>query len=134
MYSSHNLAIMIKQVAKAKDKVIKDMLDACGLGSNTMSALYHGKSMAFDSLAKIADYLGCSVDYLIGRTDIPDINTGNMIKTGDIQAGDNSNKNSSININGNLMPDFMTMFADLSVSDKIETMYFVKKLKDSAKK
>ena len=72
MYDSHNLAIRIKSVAKSKKKVIKDMLIACELGSNTMSAMYHGKSIAFDSLAKIADYLYCSVDYLIGRTDNPD--------------------------------------------------------------
>ena len=26
-----------------------------------------------DSLAKIADYLNCSVDYLLGRTENPDI-------------------------------------------------------------
>ena len=45
------------------------MLVAYDLGSNTMSALYHGKSIAFDSLAKIADYIDCSVDYLLGRTD-----------------------------------------------------------------
>lgn len=72
MYESHNLAIKIKKVAKIKGKVIKDMLIKCELGSNTMSAMYHGKSIAFDSLAKIADYLDCSVDYLLGRTDNPD--------------------------------------------------------------
>nr|DAR47104.1 MAG TPA: repressor protein [Caudoviricetes sp.] len=27
-----------------------------------------------DNLAKIADVLGCSVDYLLGRTDNPEIN------------------------------------------------------------
>lgn len=26
------------------------------------------------NLAKIADYLGCSVDYLLGRTDNPEVN------------------------------------------------------------
>lgn len=72
MYDSHNLAIRIKTVAKERKKVIKDMLITCELGSNTMSGMYHGKSLAFDSLAKIADYLDCSVDYLIGRTDNPD--------------------------------------------------------------
>ena len=71
MYTSHNLAIMIKKQAKQQKTVIKDMLSECELGSNTMSALYHGKSIAFDSLAKIADYLDCSGDYLLGRTDNP---------------------------------------------------------------
>lgn len=72
MYNSHDLAIRIKFVAKERKKVIKDMLDICELGSNTMSGMYHGKAIAFDSLAKIADYLDCSVDYLLGRTDNPD--------------------------------------------------------------
>ena len=72
MYNSHNIAILIKQQAKEKNIVIKTMLSDLGLGSNTMSAMYHGKALASDSLAKIADYLGCSVDYLLGRTDTPD--------------------------------------------------------------
>lgn len=69
MYNSHDLAIKIKIVAKERNKIIKDMLKACELGSNTMSGLYHGKAIAFDSLGKIADYLDCSVDYLLGRTE-----------------------------------------------------------------
>ncbi len=72
MYNSHDLAIRIKFVAKERKKIIKDMLDICELGSNTMSGMYHGKAIAFDSLAKIADCLDCSVDYLLGRTDNPD--------------------------------------------------------------
>ena len=74
MYESHNIATNIKTVAKAHKVVIKDMLSELGLGSNTMSAMYHGKMLASDSLARIADYLGCSVDYLLGRTDNPEIN------------------------------------------------------------
>ena len=74
LYTSHNLAMAIKKQAKEREIVLKDMLSDLGLGSNSMSALYHGKAMAFDSLAKIADYLDCSVDYLLGRTDNPNIN------------------------------------------------------------
>lgn len=74
LYTSHNLAISIKEQAKIRNVVLSVMLSELGLGSNTMSALYHGKSMAFDSLARIADYLDCSVDYLLGRTDNPEIN------------------------------------------------------------
>lgn len=74
MYNSHNIAIIIKTTAKEKNIVIKQMLSECELGSNTMSAMYHGKSIASDSLARIADYLDCSVDYLLGRTDNPEIN------------------------------------------------------------
>lgn len=74
MYDSHNIATSIKQQAKSKGVVIKTMLAELDLGSNTMSAMYHGKMIASDSLARIADYLGCSVDYLLGRTDNPEVN------------------------------------------------------------
>ncbi len=72
LYTSHDLAITIKEFAKKKNVVLGTMLAELNLGSNTMSALYHGKSLAFDSLARIADYLDCSVDYLLGRTDDPE--------------------------------------------------------------
>ena len=74
MYDSHNIATTIKTIAKEKNIVIKQMLSDCELGSNTMSAMYHGKSIASDSLARIADYLDCSVDYLLGRTNNPEVN------------------------------------------------------------
>lgn len=36
-----------------------------------MSNMRHDRMIAADSLARIADYLDCSVDYLLGRTDDP---------------------------------------------------------------
>ena len=74
MYDSHNIATSIKQRANSRKIVIKTMLEELGLGSNTMSAMYHGKMIASNSLARIADYLDCSVDYLLGRTDNPEVN------------------------------------------------------------
>lgn len=70
-FDSKILASRIREVAKSKNIKLKDMLDACDLGKNAMSHLDNGKSLAHDSLAKIADYLDVSVDYLLGRTDDP---------------------------------------------------------------
>lgn len=69
LYNSHNIAENIKVLAKQKNIILKDMLTECGLGSNTMSALYHDKMIVADRLAKIADYLDVSIDYLMGRTE-----------------------------------------------------------------
>ena len=74
LYNSPKVANVIKSYAKSKNIALKDVLLNCSLGSNTFSHMLHGKSIAFDSLAKIADYLDCSVDYLLGRTDNPEIN------------------------------------------------------------
>ena len=74
MYNSLNIAETIKSRAKAQNVIIKNMLVELELGSNTMSNMRHGRTIASDSLACIADYLDCSVDYLLGRTDNPEVN------------------------------------------------------------
>lgn len=73
MYNPSQLANVIRSVAKSNGISIGDMLKSCDLGVNTMSNLNHGKSIAFDSLAKIADYLEVSVDYLLGREENPEL-------------------------------------------------------------
>ena len=69
MYESAEIAKTIKKVAKSKNILLKDMFSDLGLNKNTMTNLYRGSMINADSLAKIADYLDCSVDYLLGRTD-----------------------------------------------------------------
>ena len=70
MYNSQNIANRIKSTAKSKNISIKDMLEACGLSKNALSSMLSGGSTPkSENLAKIADYLDCSVDYLLGRTD-----------------------------------------------------------------
>lgn len=75
MYNSHDIALRIKQYAKEKHVVLKEMLNVCELSKNTLSSMLSGGSTPkSENLAKIADYLDCSVDYLLGRTDNPKVN------------------------------------------------------------
>ena len=72
MYKSSNIALRIKSVAKTKNIILKDLLSTCNLSKNTLSSMLSGGSTPkSENLAKIADYLDCSVDYLLGRTDNP---------------------------------------------------------------
>jgi DNA-binding Xre family transcriptional regulator len=48
------------------------MLLNCELGKNTVAKMSNGTDILTQNFAKIADYLDCSVDYLLGRTDNPD--------------------------------------------------------------
>lgn len=73
MYISSNVADRIKLVAKNKNISVKKLLEDVGLGFNTMANMKASMPKA-DNLARIADYLDCSVDYLLGRTDNPEIN------------------------------------------------------------
>lgn len=74
MYITQDIANRIKTSAKAKKLPMKDMLSSCDLNINAISEFSKGKHLSYISLARIADYLDCSVDYLLGRTDNPEIN------------------------------------------------------------
>lgn len=71
MYNVDDLVIRIKNESKQQKIKLRDLLDACGLGINALSQLSDKKGLSSVSLARIADYLDCSVDYLLGRTDNP---------------------------------------------------------------
>ena len=68
-YISSDIAVRIKLAAKAKGLTIATVLENVKLGRNTMANLKTSMPKA-DNLAKIADYLDCSVDYLLGRSAI----------------------------------------------------------------
>ena len=74
MYNTNKTVERIKLVAKQKNLKISDMLNACEINKNALwSMKSRGSWLHVNNLAKIADYLDCSVDYLLGRTDDPDL-------------------------------------------------------------
>lgn len=75
MYNAQNLVDKIKTKAKEKNILIRDLLKACDLNINALNTISDKKGLSSFSLAKIADYLNCSVDYLLGRTDNPNLNS-----------------------------------------------------------
>lgn len=60
----------------AKRKISnKELSSAIGVSSGNVSDWKSGKSKPnIDAISNIADYLDCSVDYLLGRTDVPEVN------------------------------------------------------------
>ena len=157
MYNSLQLANSIKSSAKSKGVSIGELLKSCELSINTMSNLNHGKSIAFDSLAKIADYLGVSVDYLLGRTNNPNIdysngitsnnNSGNIITASHIN-GNNSNNINTGNVGNNSNVNTTTanhntldetaeqvakIFQQLDFTDKVKVMSLLAELTEKNK-
>ena len=72
MYESTKVAEAIKTTSKMRGIQLKDMLTELHLNKNTLSNMYNGSMLKADSLARIADYLDCSVDYLLGRKISPE--------------------------------------------------------------
>ena len=73
MYNSQNLVENIKAIAKSKNILVKEMLTDCDLNVNALNQMSDKKGISSFSLAKIADYLDVSIDYLLGRTCISEI-------------------------------------------------------------
>lgn len=71
MTNAQYLTTRIKDTAKENGITIKNMLIDCGLSINTLNQMTDKKGISCFSLNKIADYLGVSVDYLLGRAETP---------------------------------------------------------------
>ena len=67
MLDTVEIAKKIKSCAKNKGIRLCDMLKDLGMSVNAISNLSAGSGMSYIDFAKIADYLGVSVDYLLGK-------------------------------------------------------------------
>ena len=73
MYKSSDVAARIKYAAAVRIISVRKLLSDVELGFNTITNMKTSMPKA-DNLAKIADYLDVSMDYLMGRTDRSEVN------------------------------------------------------------
>lgn len=133
MYESAKIADNIKSLARSKDIQLKIMLHELDLSKNALSTLYNGSMIKADSLARIADYLECSVDYLLGRTNNPDINNGNNITTGNINGNHNANISVGATLLSNDEEEILKMVRELSLIQRSELVITINKMKSDNK-
>lgn len=69
MYDTQTIVGKIEKLLKMQRKAKGDMCRTLGIGVNALSQFSRGREISCVSLARIADYLDVSVDYLLGRTD-----------------------------------------------------------------
>lgn len=72
MYVAQELADRIKKLARKQGIAQGELLKKCGCNTSILNQISEEKGIASFSLAKIADELECSVDYLLCRTENPD--------------------------------------------------------------
>ncbi|MDE5768678.1 MAG: hypothetical protein K2H82_04755 [Oscillospiraceae bacterium] len=136
MYNSQEIAKRIKIKAKEKKITINQLLLACGLGKNTIVKMGNGTDILSQNLAKIADYLEISVDYLLGRKDTPEITGGIHISSGDggvSSMGDDANITVSNGIANGIdatTEEFAKVFSRLNLDDKFEVMQLLMQKKN----
>ena len=110
MNTAQEIVNLIKGVAKANAISTTKMLEDCQLNKNTLSSMQSRGSMPkADNLAKIADYLDVSVDYLLGRTDSPTVvNSHNTVN-----GSNNIIGNGSGNRTGNVLSEQESALMDI---------------------
>ncbi len=75
IHTPNEIATAIKCMAQLRKVTVKQALEECAINKGFIYDLEHKKTFpACDKLARIADYLDCSVDYLLGRTDKQEVN------------------------------------------------------------
>lgn len=67
MYTAEKTITNIKRAIEERGYSQKKVYSACNINENTVSRMNDSKGISSFYLAKIADYLNCSVDYLLGR-------------------------------------------------------------------
>jgi len=74
MFNCQTTTHLINDLVKQKNITVNKMLTDCQLNKDTMRHIKNGKIPSADRILIIADYLDCSIDYLLGRTDNPNVN------------------------------------------------------------
>lgn len=74
MYNPSEISATIKSSAQDKKVTVKQLLDDCKINKGFIYDLEHKSTYpSCDKISRIADYFNCSVDYLLGRTDCPEL-------------------------------------------------------------
>lgn len=72
MYNPQITHDRIMILLTARNETAKNMCKRLGLAINTVHSVAHtGTGLRSSTLCAIADYLECSTDYLLGRTNTP---------------------------------------------------------------
>ena len=65
----------LKMVRTSRNITQKQLAESIGATENGVQNYERGtRKPTFDMLIALADYFGVSIDYLVGRTDNPDVN------------------------------------------------------------
>lgn len=132
------IAELISKECKQKNIKISELLQNCNINHSFISDIRHkNRAPSVDKISVIADYLNVSVDYLLGRTDTPNL-LGNSDSNSGIINHNSLVNNSSQTINSNKVAtdetaiQLLEAFQKLDIFGKAEVMNLVAKLSQKA--
>jgi len=136
MYITQDIAKRIKSRLKTQQTNTKTMLSDLNMGINAISEFSKGSQMSCISLARIADYLDCSVDYLLGRTEQPSSTVNNIegnVTGNAVMQGSHSSNVTVTNGASALTEEeteLLRLFQSLDVKKRVKILNFCYSLED----
>lgn len=135
MYTAKVTVGRIQNIIRSRGLVQKEVLTDCGLNENTLKRMTDNRGMASFSLAKIADYLNVSVDYLLGRTDEPEVKSmsnSNVVSIGGNNIGAINNAVNFGKASTEDIGEVIEMFKSLTLMQRSEIILMMGKMKSQA--
>ena len=123
----------ITSMCEVRGTSINKMLLESGAGTSTVDNLKKGSAPTVDKLVKIADRLETTTDYLLGRSDIPNMNisvtqTDSIIESSQIGVVNNTpERTAPVKELDEMTTELVRAFKALSFKDKMEIMNAVMK-------
>lgn len=137
MYNPQITVDRITTLRNEKSIPLNVLNEACKLNKNTIktsATSKNGLSSAF--LYDIANYLNCSTDYLLGRTDFPSLicqenNSGNIVNGSN---GDNSPLTVQNDELSEMEKEISSLLSNMSYRERTELMCIIYQFVDEHKK
>lgn len=131
MNNPQQIADLIRLQTTSQKISIRKMLKDIGLGVNSLSHMDNGSMPKADNLGKVADYLNCSVDYLLGRTDNINSTTNSYNHNGDNSVQNIGGQTSSTD---SVTKEMIERFEILDFSKKLKVMTLIDELVNEKEK
>ena len=120
MYNSQETVCRIKRRSKEQGIAVLDLQAKCDLGRNALSqAAKSQDGMKARNLFAIAEILDCSVDYLLGRTDNPEISQN---YSNNVAFGENSSIESA---GGEMEKEICNILSSLNLRERSELLTMI---------
>lgn len=118
------LSEKIKMFCKQRNIPVGFLLQKCDINRNFIYDLEkRGMSPSIDKISAIADYLNCSIDDLVGRSNNHSINTGDITNSNFISGNNNNiHKSSELSVQEQ---DILRIYRSSDGKTQMEIMNFI---------
>ncbi|MCM1530136.1 MAG: helix-turn-helix transcriptional regulator [Alistipes sp.] len=120
IYNPQTTVDRIKSIRLASNISLSELNETCNLNKNTIATSANSKmGLSAKILFDISEQLACSVDYLLGRTDAPELNSCTSINQSNVNSD-----NSTVNVNTAAIDkdtlELVNMIRNLSIVQRAE--------------